>query len=55
VTRLEAVRLLKLTQDALEELDRHNLGSARSLIFDLNWQLREAIKRIELEDDAHTP
>lgn len=43
----ELVKLLGHTQDALEELDRFNIATARSHIFDLNWQLRELIKRAE--------
>lgn len=43
----DLVRLLGLTQDALEELDRINVGEARSKMFDVNWQLRELIKRTE--------
>lgn len=45
--RNDLVRLLTKTQDALEELDRFNIGSARSNMFDVNWQLRELIKRTE--------
>lgn len=45
--RNDLVRLLTKTQDALEELDRFNIGSARSNMFDVNWQLRELIKRAE--------
>lgn len=47
MTRLDAVRLLRLTQDALEELDRFNIATARSHIFDLNWQLRDIIKLLD--------
>ena len=43
----DLVKLLARTQDALEELDRVNVATARSHIFDLNWQLRELIKRAE--------
>lgn len=51
----ELVKLLARTQDALEELDRFNVATARSHIFDLNWQLRELIKvadRLERGDPS---
>ena len=52
--RNNAVRLLALTQSALEELDRFNIATARSHIFDLNWQLREVIKLLDNEDPDDT-
>ena len=53
MTRLDLVRLLKRTQDALEELDRFNVATARSHIFDLNWQIRTALKLAEQNDPDH--
>jgi len=50
-TYKDLARLLTKTQDALEELDRMNVGSARSAMFDVNWQLRELMKRLEWEKD----
>lgn len=47
----DLVRLLKKTQDALEELDRLNVAEARSKMFDVNWQLRELIKITDWQKD----
>lgn len=45
--RADIVRVLKSTQAALEELDRINVGAARSAMFNVNWQLRELLAVIE--------
>ena len=45
--RQDLVRILQKVQTALEELDRVNVGAARSSMFDVNWQLRELLARVE--------
>lgn len=43
MNNLELVRLLAKLQDALDELDRHNVGNARRAVFEVARDVREAV------------